>query len=44
MGPELADHIWIVTVRIIDVYWSTRVINLRAKIGNALNGNLGVIH
>ena len=35
LGPQLADYIWIIRVRVIDVYWSTRVIDLRAKIGQS---------
>ena len=32
-GSELADRVWSLTVKIVDVYWATRVVNLRAKIG-----------
>ena len=32
-GPALADHVWTLTVRIFDIYWSTTVVVLRAKIG-----------
>ena len=27
------DYVWTATVRVIDVYWSTRVVNISAKIG-----------
>ena len=32
-GPQLADHIWTLTVRIFDIRWSTTVVQLLAKIG-----------
>ena len=33
-GPRPADYHWTITVGILDVYWATRTIELRAKIGS----------
>ena len=32
-GPDLADHVWTFTIRIIDTRWSTTVVYVRAKVG-----------
>ena len=32
-GPWQSDHRWLITIRILDVYWSTRIVRLPVEIG-----------
>ena len=32
-GPNLADHVWLISVWIMDSFWTTTIVVLRAKIG-----------
>ena len=33
---EQIDYVWTATIRIIDVFWATRVVTINVKIGNVI--------